>query len=523
MGILESRCWRPMIMRRSGTSLMPLWVVVVMAAALVYSAPGSRAGEVEVTPAKTLLDKALRDFEKREDALAEEACKRVIAIYPGRECEARLILAEVYYAQGRFENAMEQVQRAYERAQWDGDAEGAAAALEAMGRFATREQHLCLRAAELENAMSAGPEKQGIDAQIELGDLLAAWGRTKQGIAHYRAVVDKYPDRAESVGRAMAKLQHIYVREEGAEVAVSKLTAILVTHLGTEAEACAGYEIGRVYESEGQDQRAIAHYTNVPGRFPDSPFAPMALEGILGIYKRTRQFLDAINTAQKIIDTYPASDSALRAVEKLGEIYAELGTLEEAMVTFRSIIRHDPESAVALRSLEVLCELYAEAGRLAEAVAMLDAARSEYPDKDWRSSRLAGIYYQHGRELRLKGQKASAVSWWEKEVSLQDNATLRAEAIIRIGIAYTALREYQKARAALQVIIDSDARGFRERHLLAQDVIASSYWHEGDLENALKSYEKELDMARRRGQTDQEKVIRGSIEKLKTELSQRNQ
>jgi outer membrane protein assembly factor BamD len=66
---------------------------------------------------------------------------------------------------------------------------------------------------------------------------------------------------------------------------------------------------------EGDQTQAVTRFNSVVRLHPKSPAAPRALLRIAELYARNREFSEAFDAAQRLIEKYPASDLFARAVE----------------------------------------------------------------------------------------------------------------------------------------------------------------------------------------------------------------
>jgi len=498
-----------------------LLVPVVLATGIVFlwAVGGARGQEYEAQRGRELLDSALEQMAAGQYDRAQHICWEAIQILGEMEFEGRLVLAEIYAAQGLFEEAQRQAARACVAAQTEQEGARAQAALE---RYGKAQRRLERRTSELGGQAQdpAAGEQEAIQVAVGLIDALSIAGRSEEAAAKCRELLGRFPDSSEAATRGLSRLRLLRLRQEGPEAAVSELEAIIAAHPGMAVEGYATYYIGQIHEAGGELDTAVARYEEAASKLQGTAGAPAALERILETQRRAGQFDEAVETANRIIMQYPQSPSALRAIEKTGQVLLSLGRLEEAKTTFTSVMQRDPESPIALRSLEVMCEIYAEADRLAEADQVVETVRLEHADRDWRSSRLADIYYWHGQKMHRNGEKLSAISWWEREALLEKDPALSVETVIRIAFTYSALGQHVRARETMSRVLESSEQAFREKHLLAQDYIAGTYLREGKLELALQAYERALGIAKHVGHARAEADISGAIERLKGQLSQ---
>ena len=503
-------------MKRIEANLLRVSVLLLMLSVLLQVGPIGLAAEGEGP-----LEEALTHVREGNYSLADEKCREAIAADPDTECYARIMLAECYASQGSLQDALREAARALEKAGEDPvDAEGAVAAERAMDRFRRAQGRLNQVDALLDNAIVVNASQEEVAwARVRVAEEFVRVGGDATAIRHYGALVEARPQDAELMGRCVGGLTTLWVRLKGHDGARRRLHRIAADHPRTAAAAFAVSRVAGIEESQGRRESAVSLYKAVADEFPGSLAARDALEGLLGIYDRTGESHEALSVAERIPREYPESDSALRAVWTLGRIWESTGSVDEAFATFAPLAREHPGSRLAKHCLENLCRVSALRGRVKEALLTVEDLASEYPDADWRSSGVAQFYSREGEKLARKGDLRAAIGCWEKTARYEASDMWHAEAITRIAVSWGALKEYEKAREAMERVLASDLYAFRERHLVALEYIASTHCQQGQGEEALEVLGRALQLAEREGKLARQEAIRADIRRVEEKLS----
>lgn len=75
------------------------------------------------------------------------------------------------------------------------------------------------------------------------------------------------------------------------------------------------YRRAERHVTEGDQPQAVTRFNTLVRLHPKSDAAPRALMRVAELYARNREFSEAFDTAQRVIDKYPASDLFTRAIE----------------------------------------------------------------------------------------------------------------------------------------------------------------------------------------------------------------
>jgi len=413
-----------------------------------------------------------------------------------------------------------QAQKALQAAGARTDTEGARVGEDAIRRHPQAAGSLDSGAVKWEGVLASvtTPEAR-TPARIQLGDSLAQLGRTEEALAQYGAVVDADPNSAEAVARAVGRVQLWCMRQLGKQAAVSRLQAIAASYPGTCAESYARYYLGRLCESEGDMDGAMACYRGVVEGGHEL-VAPDALARIATLHRMSGRLTDAVAANKRLIREFVESESVPWALDELSVMFSQAEALEEARTTLIEFARLNPDHPAAGRSLGNLCRIYREQDRLAEAVDAAEDVAAVYP-AHYDMSGVAEVCAAEAKELAGEGQEEAAIDWWERAISMLDEESeQRAEYLILVAVRHGARREYEPAMEAVRRALDVPPSINPARRLVAQEYLASLYWQQERLEEALAAMKDALAIAIEEDQPQREAAIREAIARLKKKLGE---
>lgn len=188
----------------------------------------------------------------------------------------------------------------------------------------------------------------------------------------------------------------------------------------------AAYNLGALYENEGDYAQAAQRYSQSLSKNPDFS---TALQNLVRLYLRLGQPADARKIADKYADSRP-DNMTHRAVALEVDIHA--GKYEEVIHKAKQILRRDETNVEAML---VMAQANIELDRLELAGAILERARELRPEQ-------AEIFYKLG-QIRIKQEEMdAAIMLLRQAISLSADFP---EAHNNLGILYHRAGDYQAA------------------------------------------------------------------------------
>jgi tetratricopeptide (TPR) repeat protein len=122
------------------------------------------------------------------------------------------------------------------------------------------------------------------------------------------------------------------------------------------------YMLGETAYMTGDFETAADAFTRMRQDHPDSPFVPDAVEGLGFIAESNKDFAEAKQHYQDVIENWPGSFAAKRQQFNIGRCEQTAGNTEAAIDAYRAQSLAFPNSRVATRSNTIMAQLQAELG-----------------------------------------------------------------------------------------------------------------------------------------------------------------
>jgi TolA-binding protein len=298
-------------------------------------------------------------FKRGDYARAASAFERFLASYrPDSEIvpytvDARLRLADAYFALKRFDEAIATYQR-------------------------------------IEDTTVGGADY----ALFQVGQAQANAGRAEDAVAAYDRLLADYPESSLRAQAQYAKGALAFQRGDYGR-AIANYQAVIDGYPGSPLAPKAQYGIGDALYNQGNLREATAAYRAVLDRYPNSPFVVDALSGVQ--YALTAQGED--HQLDQIVQRYAEQNPDAAVLDELRFRQAEgafqSGNLQEAITAFRDFVRTaEDESLLAAANL-YLGRAYADLGQPREAEPFLRRVIERYPNASVRAeaeTRLGALY-----------------------------------------------------------------------------------------------------------------------------------
>ncbi len=123
--------------------------------------------------------------------------------------------------------------------------------------------------------------KSAMIAQYESGNVYYALDALKTAKERYQAFLAKYPEQKTLSAMVRIKMAYLYQKEKNPSEAMARFRALYNAKDGYGKDQ-AGYEVGRLLETEGKGPEAIAIYKEITKDSKDSPWG-MEAQGRLSI------------------------------------------------------------------------------------------------------------------------------------------------------------------------------------------------------------------------------------------------
>jgi len=366
---------------------------------------------------------------------AQEAFKKVLNVDPDSK-EGLSNLAQIYFEQGDYAGAVEQLKRIPE--------EDMDPPLLGMLAYSYAETHdYDAAVSTYEKAIAKDPENQELHRTY--AQALMAMGNTPAARAELEKILKADPDDASTY----LKLGQLDRQEGRYDDARKELEKAKTLQADNSDNPEIPYQLALLEEAVGNQDKAI--------------------ELLLGLVKQS----------ERPEDKYTAGEANNRAVflERLGQIYREQKKYDLALQTFRQIVGLQGQTG---RAEQLIVDTMRANHQLPQAVAELDSVLQKYPDeKDLRILR-ATVVGEMGRVDEAVQQLRA----------LMKNTPEDRELYLSIAQVYIQAKQYENAEQAVNKAMEATSKAEEQEY--ARFLLGSIYEREKKYDLAEEQFKKVL-------------------------------
>ena len=236
---------------------------------------------------------------------------------------------------------------------------------------------------------------------------------------------------------------------------------------------------------EGDARQALAAWRTVLTKFPDSPAAPLALEGMVAAGAKlfdAEDYAGAEALYREIVDGHPDAEVAVAAQYGLAWALLRQEKADEALPLFAAVATASPDADVAADARYRAARVHVERDENQQAVALLEPLRAQPGEGDrgaWALELLGRALLDLQRPEEAAQVFAQvAQSWPEHEVA--------PAAQLGLGRSYRALGRYAEAETALRQAMAGAGQVAVEAHY----ELAATMRDRGDVAGAAEEFLK---------------------------------
>ncbi len=297
---------------------------------------------------------------------------------------------------------------------------------------------------------------QGVDyALYQTGEALSRADRFDEAIRTLQRLVQNYPD---SPWRQQAQLRigGIQFQNQDYEAARQTYRNIIAQSPGPEVEARAQYGIGDTYYNAGDMDEAVEAYRTVLEQYPQSPYASDAASSLQFALLATGNE----DRADAIIEEFERENPDNPMVDELrfrqAEATYQSGDVDRALQLFQRFVRRSTSESLLPEAYYYLGEIYVDRDQPDEARTYLRQLVDRYPN----TSRRPEAALRLGDITLEQDDPAMALDAY-RIVSGDENVNpeLQAQALYGESLALRELGRRAEAEQLLQQLIDSNRGG----------------------------------------------------------------
>jgi TolA-binding protein len=297
---------------------------------------------------------------------------------------------------------------------------------------------------------------QGVDyALYQTGEALSRADRFDEAIRTLQRLVQDYPD---SSWRQQARLRIGGIQFQNQEYEGARRTyrEIISQSPGDEIAARAQYGIGDTFYNAGEMDQAVEAYRTVLERYPQSRYASDAASSLQFAVLATGD----PDRADEIIEEFARENPDSPMVDELrfrqAEATYQSGDVDRALQLFQRFVRRSTSESLLPEAYYYLGEIYVDRDQPAEARTYLRQLVDRYPNSSRRPEaalRLGDI------TLEQSDPNAALNAYRVVSGDEQVNPELRAQALYGESLALRDLERRDEAEQLLQQLIDANRGG----------------------------------------------------------------
>jgi len=297
---------------------------------------------------------------------------------------------------------------------------------------------------------------QGVDyALYQTGEALSRADRNDEAIRTLRRLVDEYPDSPWR-GEAQFRIGFIHFQSQDYAAAREAYQTLIRRQPSERLAARSQYGIGDTYYNAGEMQQAVDAYLVVLQDYPKSEFAPEAASSLQYALLASGD----PDRAEQVIEDFARENPGSPMVDELrfrrAEATYQSGEVNRALQLFQRFIRTSSNDALLPEAYFYVGEIYANREEPNEARTYLQQLVDNYPN----SSRRPEAALRLGDLSLEQNNPQSALEAYRVVAEDEDvNPELRAQALYGQSVALQDLGRRDEAEALLQRLIDANRGG----------------------------------------------------------------
>jgi TolA-binding protein len=329
-----------------------------------------------------------------------------IALFP-YDIDTKLRIGDAFFAQGKYEEAMENYQN------------------------------------------TIGAEPGGDYAMYQVANSYYRMNRNFEAVTQFRRLLRIYPfSRLRE--QAQYNIAYIYLNTGNYDQAIEEFTSVIEKYPATEWAARAQYNIGDSYYNAGLYEESIEAYRKVLEEYPRSEYIIEAVDGIQFAQLSAGGEDTSTDVLEDFLADNPTSSTADRLRYRQAENVYQTGDYEAAVREFRQYLRITNNRELMPEAYFNLANAHMMVDEPDEAIEALETLINDFPATDRASSALAEL----GR-LQFERENYSA-SLERFTQLLEKDERFRQEAYLGIANAHLAMGNISEARLNYEQVLSTN-------------------------------------------------------------------
>ena len=334
-----------------------------------------------------------------------------IALFP-YDIDTRLRIADSFYAQGKYVEAMEYY------------------------------------------SATIGAEPGGDYAMFQVANSHYRMNRNFEAVTEFRRLLRIYPfSRLRE--QAAYNIAYIYLNTGNYDQAIEEFRSVISRYPGTEWAARSQYNIGDSYYNSGNYEDAISAYRQVLDEYPRSQYIIEAIDGIQFAQISAGMDDSSTDALEEFLDENPTSTTADRLRFRQAENVLQSGDYDGAVREFSQYLRITNNRELMPEAYFNMGDAYMRTNRNAEAADAFETLINDFPNSERAAPALAELARL---QFELGNYEASKRRYSELA---EKDSRYQQESLLGIGNANLELGERAESRQNFENVLsinpDSDA------------------------------------------------------------------
>ncbi len=386
---------------------------------------------------RALLGLGISSFHSKDYKSALKYLKDLENTDAGFEAQKlNFFLAENYFAEGNFKNALNYYQTA---AGTDQDINSQALYGKAYCFFNTGDYENA--AYQFADYIKKYPSnKRFSDAKLRLAD-------SYFGSKNYNAASKVYQELFSSDAKLStdpyARYQYAQALYKSGKTndAITEFTSIQQNFPTSEYAEVSLYTIGWIYFQKKEYTQSIAQYNNVIAKYPKTRLEPIIYYSIGDAQFNREKYDSAIVNYEKVLSQFPSSPYVFDAVNGIQYSYVAKGNPEKAVSFLGEFVSKNPGLSYSDQLLFKKGEIYYSLRQYDKAKTEYQGFTSSYPN----SKLIPDAYYWIGKCAQNLGKNEEAIASYDRVINSFKDSEFAAAAVLEMGNIYRAAKNYDAA------------------------------------------------------------------------------
>lgn len=380
---------------------------------------------------------------------------------------ARYWLAESYYRDENYTEALTGFTELYNQAALDGQPEGSLLPYN-MAYCSFKKGDYSGARKWFDRYIESGHRLYRADAETRKGDCYFYEKDYKSALAAYEARIKDFPDVNDVYPYYRAGISLGLTGDKAGKVRM--LEKVREAPAGAAFRSDAMYELGRAYVANNQDDEAVDVFREMASSSSDRTFRAMALIELGMIGRNSGRYDEALGYYKQVVSLVPASEYAEVALLAIESLYQSKQSPDEYIAYLESLGQGVDKSE---EEKETMYFNTAEQVFLSENYEKTISLLQNYLERYPSGTRRGAAEFYMAESYKQLGKKEQARDWYRQAIDSGDGSFVELSMLNFANLSYS-LEHYSDAYEAYASLLEA-ARLDNNRYAAEQGMMRSAY------------------------------------------------